>query len=81
MSTTIATAATTAPIVYRPLDPALGDADALAELRALRSERRAADERALAQARRADALEHAHAEARRAERRRRRHRTGHLLPA
>lgn len=57
---------TPAPILYRPLDPAWGDADALAELRAIRAARTREDARDLEMAqsaRRAELAlraEHAH---------------------
>lgn len=74
----------TAPITYRPLNAAWGDADALAELRALRAERTAAHDRELALIEAADARARAR---RRAETHDRRRRTGRrggfwgLLPA
>lgn len=92
--TTTATTAPTAgshraeadPIVYRPLDAAWGDADALAQLRAIRAERTAGYERDLAMAEAVDARDRAR---RRAERQDRANRRGHgrrgglwgLLPA
>ncbi|WP_460477006.1 hypothetical protein [Brachybacterium huguangmaarense] len=66
MSTTATAAGTTATIVYRPLDAALGDADALAELRAIRARRAAGYAHDLELAERADAR--ARAERARAER-------------
>lgn len=74
------------PIVYRPLDAAWGDADALAQLRAIRAERTAGYERDLAMAEAIDARDRAR---RRAERQDRANRRGHgrrgglwgLLPA
>lgn len=62
-----------APIVYRPLHEAWGDADALAELRALRAQRTAAHEQRLAQIEAADARARARRRADAQDRRRRRH--------
>lgn len=79
-----ATAAPTAPIVYRPLNPALGDADALAELRAIRAARAAGYEHSLRLAQAADARERAHRDAARRDHTNRRHKGGRfwgLLPA
>ncbi|GAA1728555.1 hypothetical protein [Brachybacterium phenoliresistens] len=49
-----------APILYRPLDPAWGDAGALAELRAIRAARTREDARDLEMAQTALRAEHAH---------------------
>lgn len=70
---TAATAEAAGPIVYRPLHEAWGDADALAELRALRAQRSAAHERRLAQIEAADARARAQRRAEAEDRRRRRH--------
>lgn len=67
------TAEATGPIVYRPLHEAWGDADALAELRALRAQRSAAHGRHLAQIEAADARARAQRRAEAEDRRRRRH--------
>ena len=61
-------------LVYRPLDPAWGDAEALAQLRAIRARRAAGYEQNLAMARAAETREQAR---RRAERTDRRSRRGH----
>lgn len=63
----------TGPIVYRPLHEAWGDADALAELRALRAQRTVTHERRLAQIEAADARARAQRRAEAEDRRRRRH--------
>lgn len=71
-----------APITYRPLHESWGDADALAELRAIRAERAAADQRQLDLAAAAAAHERARRRMRSAGRHRRGHGRGlHLLPA
>ncbi len=68
-----ATAEAAGPIVYRPLHEAWGDADALAELRALRAQRTAAHDQRLAQIEAADARARARRRADAEDRRRRRH--------
>lgn len=72
MSTTATAAGTTATIVYRPLDAALGDADALAQLRAIRARRAAGYAHDLELAERADARARAERDQATARRRNRR---------